>query len=87
MAYQVAIAPSAQRDFKRLSHEVIRRVDAAILSLEENPRLSGCVKLEGSDSDYRVRVGDYRILYEVNDAKKFVTIAHVRKRSDAYRRW
>ena len=87
MTYQVEITPSAQRDFKRLPHEIVRRVDAAILALEENPRPSGCVKLEGSDSDYRVRIGDYRILYEVNDAKKFVTIAHVRKRSDAYRRW
>ena len=87
MLYQVEIAPSAQRDFKRLPHEIVRRVDAAILSFEENPRPQGCAKLEGSDNDYRVRIGDYRILYEVNDAKKIVTIAHVRKRSDAYRRW
>ncbi len=85
MAYQVAIAPSAQRDFKRLPREVIRRIDAAILALEEHPRPLGCVKLEGSDRNYRVRVGDYRILYEVNDAKKLVTIARVRKRSEAYR--
>ena len=85
MVCQVEITPSAQRDFRRLPHEVIRRVDAAILSLEENPRPSGCVKIEGSDSDYRVQVGDYRILYEINDAKKLVTIARVRKRSDAYR--
>ena len=87
MPYQVEIAPSAQRDFKHLPHEAIRRVDVVILALEENPRPLGCVKLEGSDSDYRVRVGDYRILYEVHDAEKLVTIAHVRKRSDAYRKW
>lgn len=85
MAYQVDIAPSAQRDFKRLPHEMIRRVDAAILALEDHPRPPGCVKLEGSDSDYRVRVGGYRILYEIDDAHKLVTIAHVRKRSEAYR--
>ena len=86
MSYQVEIAPAAQRDFKRLPAEVIRKVDAAILDLEQHPRPHGCTKLEGSEDEYRVRVGDYRILYEVHDAKKLVTIAHVRNRSDAYRK-
>ena len=86
MKYQVETAPALERDLKRLPPEGLRRVDTAILALQDNPRPSGCVKLEGSDSDYRVLVGDYRILYEVNDAKKLVTIAHVLKRGDAYRK-
>jgi len=63
--YQVHIAPAAQRDFKRLPLEVVRKVDAAILDLEQHPRPHGCTKLEGSEDEYRVRVGDYRILQSI----------------------
>jgi len=86
VSYQVGIAPAAQRDFKRLPLEVVRKVDAAILELEQNPRPHGCTKLEGSEDEYRVRVGEYRILYVINDKVKLVTIAHVRHRRDAYRK-
>jgi mRNA interferase RelE/StbE len=85
VAYQVEIAAAAQRDFKRLPREVIRKVDAAIIALERNPRPRGCAKLEGSKDEYRVRIGDYRILYVINEHDKLVTIAHVLKRGDAYR--
>jgi len=86
VSYQVEIAPAAQRDFKRLPPEVIRKVDAAILELEQNPRPHGCTKLEGSEDEYRLRVGDYRILYVIDDKARRVTIAHVRHRRDAYRK-
>jgi mRNA interferase RelE/StbE len=86
VSYQVEIAPAAQRDFRRLPVEVVRRVDAAILELEQHPRPHGCTKLEGSEDEYRVRVGEYRILYVINDKVKLVTIAHVRHRRDAYRK-
>ena len=86
MPYQVEIASAAQREFKRLPPEVVRKVDAAMLELEQNPRPHGCTKLEGSEDEYRVRVGDYRILYVINDKAKLVTIAHVRHRRDVYRK-
>ena len=86
MSYQVEITPAAVRDFKRLPSEVIRKVDAAILELEQTPRPQGCTKLEGSEDEYRARVGDYRILYVIDDKAKLVTIAHVRHRRDAYRK-
>ena len=86
MSYHVEIAPAAQRDVKHLPSEVIRKVDATILELEQNPRPHGCTKLEGSEDEYRVRVGDYRILYVIDDKAKLVTIAHVRHRRDAYRK-
>ena len=86
MAYQVEIAPAAQRDFKRLPLEVIRKVDAEIVGLEQTPRPQGCAKLGGSEDEYRVRVGDYRVLYVIDDKAKRVTIAHVRHRRDAYRK-
>jgi mRNA interferase RelE/StbE len=86
VSYQVGIAPAAQRDVKRLPPEVVRKVDAAILELEQTPRPHGCTKLEGSEHEYRVRVGDYRVLYVIDDKAKFVTIAHVRHRRDVYRK-
>ena len=86
MSSHVEIAPAAQREFKRLPPEAIRKVDAAMLELEQNPRPHGCTKLEGSEHEYRVRVGDYRILYVIDDKAKLVTIAHVRHRRDAYRK-
>jgi len=84
--YQVHIAPAAQREFKRLPSEVVRKVDTAMLDFERNPRPHGCTKLEGSEHEYRVRVGDYRILYVIDDKARLVTIAHVRHRRDAYRK-
>jgi len=54
--------------------------------LEQNPRPHGCTKLEGSEDEYRVRVGDYRILYVIDDKAKLVTVARVRHRREAYRR-
>lgn len=86
MSYQVDIAPAAQRDVKRLPPEIVRKVDAAILELEQVPRPHGCTKLEGSDDEYRVRIGDYRILYVIDDKAKSITIARVRHRREAYRR-
>lgn len=86
MSYQVDIAPAAQRDVKRLPPEVVRKVDAAILELEQNPRPHECTKLEGSEDEYRVRVGDYRILYVIDDKARLVTVARVRHRREAYRK-
>lgn len=86
MPYQVEITSATQRDFKRLPPEIIRKVDAAILELEQTPRPHGCTKLEGTEDEYRLRVGDYRILYVIDDKAKVVTIAHVRHRRDAYRK-
>ncbi len=86
MPYQVHIAPAAQREFKRLPPEVVGKVDAVMLELEQTPRPHGCTKLEGAEGEYRVRSGDYRILYVIDDKAKLVTIAHVRHRRDAYRK-
>ena len=86
MSYHVELAAAAQRDFKRLPPEVVRKVDAAVVELEQTPRPHGCAKLEGSENEYRVRVGDYRILYVIDDKARLITIAHVRHRRDAYRK-
>lgn len=86
MSYQVDITSAAQRDVQRLPRDIMRKADAAIVELEQTPRPHGCTKLEGSEDEYRVRVGDYRILYVIDDKVKRVTVARVRHRREAYRR-
>jgi mRNA interferase RelE/StbE len=69
-----------------LPSDVLPRVDAAILALAETPRPTGTKKLRGGSGLYRIRVGDYRIVYDVNDRERVVSIATVGHRSDVYRR-
>jgi mRNA interferase RelE/StbE len=76
---------TAVKERKRLDPTSRKRVDAALKSLLENPRPSGAKKLSGSQHDWRVRVGDYRILYEVDDEGRLITIWRIAHRREAYR--
>lgn len=82
--YRVQIWPSAKRELLALRDPILRRVHSAIESLSRNPRPRGCRKLRGEDRDYRVRVGDYRVIYEIRDTERLVLVYRVRHRSDAY---
>ena len=70
---------------KRLSPEVRARVVPAILALATNPRPAGCRKLAGNKSDWRIRVGDYRVVYEIADEVRIVRVNRVRHRREVYR--
>jgi mRNA interferase RelE/StbE len=83
--YRVLLERSAERDLGRLSSEVHDRVITAIQSLAANPRPPGCRKLAGSKSDWRIRVGDYRVIYEIADAIRVVRVNRVRHRREVYR--
>ena len=69
----------------RLRGDLWSRVRDAILSLRDDPKPQGSLKLQGVADAYRLRVGDYRIVYEVDDASQVVTIRRVKHRSEAYR--
>ncbi|TKB71309.1 MAG: type II toxin-antitoxin system RelE/ParE family toxin [Nitrospira sp.] len=84
MSYALAIFPSAQRELGALPSEVSRRVRGAIADLAQEPRPSGCRKLTGREG-WRLRVGDYRILYDIADSTQTVTIVHIGHRRDVYR--
>lgn len=84
MPYQVTIKQSAEKEMDRLPKSVFNRICDALLSLEEEPRPKGCKKLRGTD-EYRLRVGEFRILYLINDAKEIVEIVSVGHRRDVYR--
>ncbi len=62
-----------------------RRIIWRIEALASNPRPPGCVKLRGADDLWRIRVGDYRVIYSIDDGARIVDISAVRHRSDAYR--
>lgn len=83
-AYRVSVQESAKRDLRRLSAPVLRRALARLAAIAEEPRGPATEKLTATDA-YRVRVGDYRILYEIDDAARTVVIVRVRHRRDAYR--
>lgn len=83
--YRVLIERAAEKDLARLSSEMHDRVIAAIQALATNPRPPGCRKLAGSKADWRIRVGDYRVLYEIADEIRIVRVNRVRHRRDVYR--
>lgn len=86
MPYQIALAPRAERELKALPQPARRKVDAKILSLAAQPRPAGCKKLQAKEELYRVRVGDYRIVYSVHDDVLLVLVLRIAQRGDAYRK-
>lgn len=84
MKYSIYILPSAEKDGNRLSREVYRRCQKAILKLETNPWPVGSQKLVGEDG-HRIRVGNYRILYRIDNPLKRIYIYRIKHRREAYR--
>ena len=83
--YEVLLERSVERALKRVSRPDFTRILVALKELVSNPRPPGCKKLVGGERDWRVRVGDYRVLYEIDDAEKAVRVLSVKHRRDAYR--
>jgi mRNA interferase RelE/StbE len=83
--YRILLERSAEKDLARLSSEIHDRVIAAMQALATNPRPPGCRKLAGTKHDWRVRVGDYRVVYEIADRIRAVRVNRVRHRREVYR--
>jgi mRNA interferase RelE/StbE len=84
MSNSLGFKPSAERELRKLSRDVIPRVVAAIGALAGEPRPHGCVKLSASQS-WRIRIGDYRVIYDIDDKDQRVEVLHVGHRRDVYR--
>lgn len=82
--YRVILQPRAQRDLDRLANDVLSQIQQAMNELARNPRGAGTKKLRGSKGSYRKRTGNYRILYEINDAAREVIVYRVGDRKDVY---
>ena len=84
MTYQVIIKRSAEKELDALQESMHERIVKRLLALEGNPRPSGIKKLQGQES-YRLRVGDYRVLYTIDDKTKKVVVLSVGHRREVYR--
>lgn len=83
--YTVEFTKTAVKELNKLDLPVRRRLLAAISLLEDEPRTDGVKKLAGDDNAWRIRIGDYRVLYEVHDDKILVVIFRAAHRRDVYR--
>lgn len=86
MSYTVVLYPSAERERRRLQGDIRERVNHRLLSLEQEPRPPGVEKLVGRPNAWRIRAGEYRILYEIDDAARRVAVFRIAHRRDVYRR-
>jgi mRNA interferase RelE/StbE len=85
MSYRLILKPSAERDVERLPRSIQGRVLDRLERIAAAPRGPGSVKLAGAKATYRVRVGDWRIVYEIDDARRTILVTIVAHRREVYR--
>jgi mRNA interferase RelE/StbE len=83
--YRIQIAPSAVRQLRKLPASVQERIAGHIEELAIDPRPRGAIKLQGEDDLYRIRVGDYRVIYTIRDDELIVLVLRVGHRREIYR--
>ena len=83
LEYTVLILPSAQKQLNKLPNAIATRIEDKMMELQQDPRPPGCKKLKGRDA-YRIRIGDYRVMYEINDGKLIVTVITIGHRREVY---
>ncbi len=83
--FEIEIKKSAKKDLDRLAQKTFLKIDKIILSLKDNPFPLKSKKLKANIHRYRIRTGDFRIIYEVDTQRTLVTIYRVKHRKDAYR--
>lgn len=83
-SYSLEIKSSAQKELDALDDAVFARIDRKILALALNPRPAGCKKLKGHKDQWRIRAGDWRVLYIIDDAARHISITRVAHRREVY---
>ncbi|MBI2091471.1 MAG: type II toxin-antitoxin system RelE/ParE family toxin [Deltaproteobacteria bacterium] len=83
--YNLLFDSTVEKDLAKISRSDVRNILLKTNKLTDNPRPSQSLKLENSDMTYRLRVGNYRVVYQIDDTAKTVTIYHIRHRKDIYR--
>lgn len=84
MPYEICFKKSAFKEIEKLPTLVQNNITLAIAQLANNPRPSGCKKLQGSDDYWRIRSGDYRVIYTIEDRVLFIEIIKVAHRKEVY---
>lgn len=85
MKYQVELISSTKKSLKHIEPQYVKKIKDRIDLLQSDPRHYGSIKLAGQENTYRTRVGKYRIIYEIYDAKVLVVVVNIDHRKDAYR--
>jgi mRNA interferase RelE/StbE len=86
MGYVIEFVPSAVRELERLPRDTQARISSKIDQLAMNPRPSGAKRLRGTADRWRIRIGDYRVIYDIHDRALRVLVLKVGHRRDVYRR-
>jgi len=85
MSYRVLVPKPVRKQLDALPPAVRRRILDKILELQNDPRPPGCVKLRAHQREHRIRIGDYRVRYEIDDTESKVLLLHCKDRKDVYR--
>jgi mRNA interferase RelE/StbE len=83
--YELLLEQGAERDIKKLPTEIFNRIVPKIKELAKNPMPQRSRKITGSKNDWRIRVGDYRIIYEIDAHAEIIRVMRIRHRRDVYR--
>lgn len=84
-SYNLLFDNAVEKDLAKIPKTDVRSIMLKTTKLADNPRPLQSLKLENSDITYRLRVGNYRVIYQINDVTKTVTVYHIRHRKDIYR--
>ena len=84
--YSLAVTRSAQKELDALDERLFARIDRKILALADDPRPAGSKKLKGYKDSWRIRIGDWRVVYIVDDPAKLVTVTRIAHRREVYGR-
>ena len=82
--YTVDVIPTAQKELKWLPPAIVARIYPRLEKPAANPRPPGCKKLKGGEKEWRIRVGEYRIIYTIDDGKRLVEVPRIRHRREVY---
>jgi len=84
MGYHIEFTHPARKEFEKLDGVIKQRISDEVVGLEKEPRPHGCVALKGYANIYRIRVGKFRVIYEIKDKVLVVLVIRIAKREDVY---
>lgn len=82
--YSVEVKPAAQKELEALPDNVLARVIRKLEALRQTPRPTGCKKLKGYKDQWRVRIGDWRVVYVIDDAAKLISVTRIAHWREVY---
>ena len=83
--YEILLEQSAEKDLRKLPKNIFYQIIAKIKLLSENPRPDGVKKLINLSNYWRIRIGSFRVIYEINDPEKFIKVYKIKHRKDVYK--